>query len=98
MQRKTNEDMPIAHIQAIKARHEADLLKKANVVGVGIGLRMRHGRPVGGPALIVNVTHKVPLEQLSPEDRIPNMLEGVPVWVEDIGEVKAQRQKREHGL
>ncbi len=91
MQQKTSEDIPIARIQAVKARHEADLLKKANVVGVGIGLRMRQGRPVGGPALIVNVTHKVPLEQLRPEDRIPDILDGVRVWVEAIGEVKAQR-------
>ncbi len=91
MQPKANEDISIAHIQAVKVRYEADLLKKANVVGVGIGLRMRQGRPVGGPALIVNVTHKVPLEQLHPTDRIPDMLDGVRVWVEAIGEVKAQR-------
>lgn len=95
MQQKTNENIPMARIQAVKARYEADLLKKANVVGVGIGLRMRHGRPVGGPALIVNVTHKVPSEELRPEDRIPNMLDGVRVWVEPIGEVKAQWEESE---
>ncbi|MFL7792449.1 MAG: hypothetical protein AB8I69_09945 [Anaerolineae bacterium] len=90
MQRKDNEDNPIARIQDVKARYEDALLKKANVVGVGIGLRMRHGRPVGDPALIVNVTHKVPSEELHPEDRIPDMLDGVRVWIEVIGEVKAQ--------
>ena len=95
MQRKDNEDNPIARIQDVKARYEDALLKKANVVGVGIGLRMRHGRPVGGPALIVNVTHKVPSEELHPDDRIPDMLDGVRVWVEPIGEVKAQRQESE---
>jgi len=84
----------MARIQAVKARYEADLMKKANVVGVGIGLRMRHGRPVGGPALIVNVTHKVPSEELHPDDRIPDMLDGVRVWVEPIGEVKAQQSER----
>lgn len=92
---KTNEDTPIKRIQAVKARYEADLLKKANVVGVGIGLRMRNGRPVGGPALIVNVTRKLPLDQLRPEDRIPDTLDGVRVWVEAIGEVKAQRSDGE---
>jgi len=91
MQQMANEDTQIAHIQAVKARYEDDLLKKANVVGVGIGLRMRYGRPVDGPALIVNVSRKVPLEHLAPEDRIPEKLDGVRVWVEDIGEVKAQR-------
>jgi hypothetical protein len=90
MQRKINEETSMVYIQAIKARYEKDLLKKANVIGVGIGLRIRQGRPVGGPALIVNVTHKVPLEQLRPEDRVPDTLDGVRVWVEAIGDIKAQ--------
>jgi hypothetical protein len=80
----------MTYIQAVKARYEKDLLKKANVIGVGIGLRIRQGRPVGGPALIVNVTHKVPLEQLRPEDRVPDTLDGVRVWVEAIGDIKPQ--------
>jgi hypothetical protein len=90
MQRKINEETPMTYIQAVKARYEKDLLKKANVIGVGIGLRIRQGRPVGGPALIVNVTHKVPLEQLRPEDRVPDTLDGVRVWVEAIGDIKPQ--------
>jgi len=87
----TDDEITIAKIQTVKARHEADLLKKPNVVGVGIGLRMQEGRPAGGPELIVNVTREVPLEQLRPEDRIPRVLDGVPVWIEVIGEVKAQQ-------
>jgi len=93
MQQKVNQETTIAHIQTVKAHYEADLLKKANVVGVGIGLRMRHGQPVGDPALIVNVSRKVPPEELPPEDRIPETLDGVRVQVEEIGEVKAQRPK-----
>ena len=80
----------IKHIQAVKRRYEADLLRKANVVGVGVGLRARHGRPVGEPSIIVNVTRKVPLEQLPPDDRIPKVLDGVRVWVEAVGEIQAQ--------
>lgn len=93
MQRKANEGTAITHIQTVKARYEADLMKKPNVVGVGIGMPMRHGRPVGDPALIVNVSRKVPTEELRPEDRIPETLDGVRVWVEEIGEVKAQRTR-----
>lgn len=85
-----NEEITIAEIQTVKARYEADLLKKPNVVGVGIGLRMQQGKPVGGPGLIVNVTRKVSPLFLRPKDRIPKVLDGVPVWIEVIGEVKAQ--------
>jgi hypothetical protein len=39
------------------------------------------------------VTHKVPLEQLHPDDRIPKTLEGVRVWVETVGEIQAQQAR-----
>jgi hypothetical protein len=90
MSQTRREESSITHIQAVKVRYEADLLKKANVIGVGIGLRVRQGRPVGGPGIIVNVTRKVPSDELHPNDRIPNMLEDVSVWVEVVGEIRAQ--------
>ncbi|HOT92596.1 MAG TPA: hypothetical protein PLJ78_11435 [Anaerolineae bacterium] len=90
MPKEPDDEITIAEIQTVKARYEAELLRKPNVVGVGIGLRMRDGRPVGGPGLIVNVTRKVPMLFLRPEDRIPKTLDGVPVWIEVVGEIKAQ--------
>lgn len=93
MAKAASEPDSLAHIRAVKKRYEADLLKKANVVGVGVGLRMRRGKPAGGPSIIVNVTRKVPLEQLHPDDRIPKMLEGVRVWVEAVGEIRAQQER-----
>ena len=90
MAKKPNEAHSITYIQSIKVRYEAELLEKANVVGVGVGLRMRQGKPVGRPSIIVNVTRKVPLDQLRAKDRIPRTLEGVRVWVEDVGKVRAQ--------
>ena len=94
---ETNEEYSVNYIQSVKARYEAELLEKANVVGVGVGLRMRQGKPVGKPSIIVNVTHKVPLDELHPRDRIPRRLEGVRVWVEAIGEVRAQQARVEEG-
>ncbi len=78
-------------IQRVKARYEADLLRKPNVVGVGIGMRMRQGYPTGDAGLVVNVTRKIPALLLRPEDRIPKVLDGVPVWIEVVGDIKAQR-------
>jgi hypothetical protein len=93
MQQKASEETAISHIQSVKARYEADLMKKPNVVGIGIGMPMHHGQPEGDPALIVNVSRKIPAEELSPEDRIPSTLDGVRVCVEEIGVVKAQQPK-----
>ncbi|HHS97172.1 MAG TPA: hypothetical protein ENK08_04645 [Chloroflexi bacterium] len=66
-------------------------MRKANVVGVGIGFRQREGRPLDELAIIVSVTHKVPRERLSPDDLIPSELEGVPVDVQAVGELRALR-------
>lgn len=92
---KPGETYSMTYIQSVKGRYEAELLQKANVVGVGVGLRMRQGQPVGPPAIIVNVTHKVPLDELHPNDRIPRTLDGIRVWVEVIGEVRAQQARAE---
>ncbi|MCU0519912.1 MAG: hypothetical protein MUF84_04375 [Anaerolineae bacterium] len=80
----------LARLQAIKARYESDLLAKANVVAVGIGIPIRDGKPRGGPAIIVSVTHKVQASELRPEDLIPQTLEDVRIWVEEIGPLSAR--------
>lgn len=75
----------MARARAVKAKYEARLMKKPNVVGVGIGLKPPEEDAAPEPALIVNVTQKIPMEKLRPRDRIPRILEGVRVHVEDIG-------------
>ncbi|MCS7178093.1 MAG: hypothetical protein RML46_03020 [Anaerolineae bacterium] len=64
-------------------------MRKANVVGVGIGLRQRGGQYTGELALIVSVTQKVPPEELAPGDLIPKEIEGIPVDVQVVGPLKA---------
>lgn len=78
----------IERIRAVKAAHEEELLSKANVVGVGIGLRQRRGEYTGELALVVSVTHKVPPEELDPEDLIPREIDGVPVDVQVVGTLR----------
>ena len=75
----------LERLRAARAAHEADLMRKANVVGVGIGLRQRGGEPTGEAAIIVSVTRKLPLSQLAPDDVIPRELEGLPVDVQAVG-------------
>ena len=72
-----------------KSRHEARLLGKANVLGVGVGFRERHGQLTDEVVLVVNVAHKVPCSQLRPDDVIPPAIEGVPVDVRETGPLRA---------
>lgn len=64
------------------------LLKKQNVVGVGLGYRNKKGRGTGEKAIIVFVTKKVSSQQLSKEELAPRYLEGQRVDVVEIGEVR----------
>jgi len=82
-------DEELDRLRAVKAAYEADLMRRANVVGVGIGLRQRGGEPTGEPAIVVSVTRKMPLSQLVPGDVIPCELEGIPVDVQVVGELRA---------
>lgn len=79
----------IERARTVKAAHEKQLLAKANVVGVGVGLRRRRGEPTDEVCIVVSVRKKVRREQLSPVDRIPAELDGVPVDVEETGPLRA---------
>jgi hypothetical protein len=76
-------------IEGAKARHEGELMSLPNVVGVGIGERS------GEPAIVVLVTHKVPLAELAPDERVPPAIEGFPVVVTAAGEIRAENRRNE---
>ena len=79
-----------ARVQAVKRAHAPALLKKANVVGVGVGVRERGGVRTGEVVLVVMVNRKVPPAELAPGDVIPATLDGVPVDVQAVGTPSAQ--------
>jgi hypothetical protein len=81
--------MDIERVRAVKAAHEQSLLAKANVVGVGVGFRRRGQELTDEICIVVSVREKVPSEQLSPTDRIPDCIDGVPVDVQATGEFRA---------
>ncbi len=85
----TTEDR-MARVRAVKKRYEKQLLRKANVIGVGIGVRQREDDPTEEVILVVNVTHKVAKHLLAAKDLIPEELSGIPVKVQAIGKIKAQ--------
>jgi hypothetical protein len=90
-QEADNQDLKAAtaHILSIMQAHKGELLSKPNVVGVAMGYRQTSGLPTETLALVVMVTHKVPQSALSPEDQIPSSLEGIPIDVQEVGEISA---------
>jgi len=85
------QDERLEELKAVKAAHQADLMRRANVVGVGIGLRQRGKKFTDEAVIVVSVTHKVPLAQLAPRDVIPRELDGMPVDVQAVGKLRALR-------
>jgi hypothetical protein len=69
--------------QALR-RHEASLLAKPNVLGAGVGVD-----PDGEHVVVVMVRRKVALDVLSPDERLPAEIDGVPVDVRQLGEINA---------
>ena len=76
-------------ILAVKQVYEDELLTKPNVVGVAIGYSQIGGQTTDKLALVVLVTNKVPQTTLKPEDQIPISIEGIPIDVQEVGEITA---------
>jgi len=77
-------------IRAVKQAHEGQLMGMANVIGVGIGFRTCQGLRTNEPALVVMVSRKIPPELLNPDERIPAEIDGVPVDVQEVGQIHIQ--------
>ena len=77
-------------VKTVKDAYTAELMSKANVTGVGIGFRQQGGQRTDSMALIVMVERKLPRSQLSAKDLLPEMIEGVPVDVQEVGGIGAQ--------
>jgi hypothetical protein len=75
--------------RAVKQAYQTELMSRANVVGVGIGFRHQGGVRTERIALVVMVSRKLPRSALAPEDLLPREIEGVPLDVQEVGEIKA---------
>ena len=66
---------------------ETWLLEKANVVGCGIGEKIKAGLPLGRICLKVYVEIKLPLNKLAKHDIIPQAVSLIETDVEEIGKI-----------
>jgi hypothetical protein len=76
-------------IMEVMQAHKGELLTKPNVVGVAVGFRQVEGISTETLALVVMVDHKIPENLLTPEQQIPMTIEGIPIDVQEIGEISA---------
>ena len=81
--------MSEGEVKQAKDQHTPALMAKPNVVGVGIGYKVVAGQTTDVLATVVMVSEKPPTAGLSPEDRIPPAVGGVPTDVWDVGELRA---------
>jgi hypothetical protein len=80
----------IRQAAAAKQVHLATLLTRPNVVGVGVGLRQRGGRVQDEVCVVALVRRKRPRTGLAPEAMVPAEIDGVPVDVLEVGDLRAQ--------
>ena len=80
-------EQALEHARAVSRANADRLLAMANVVGVGVGYRGGARQEV---ALVVMVKQKLPRAQLREQDLLPQEIEGIPVEVRVVGELRAQ--------
>ena len=79
----------IQRVTEVKRRHEKELMRKPNVVAVGVGFRTRGGARTDEACIVVSVKTKVPASQLKPGEAIPASIDSVPTDVVETGEIRA---------
>jgi hypothetical protein len=82
-------DNRLARAREVRSTYEADLLRRANVVGVGIGLSGGSGDRPAEPVIVVSVSVREPGELTRSGAGLPRQLEGVPVEVRVVGDLVA---------
>lgn len=83
------ESNPYEKARQVRQSYRDMLLSKPHVIGLGIGYRKVGGQMTDEVALIVMVDKKLPDSQLKPGDQIPRELDGIPVDVQEVGQVRA---------
>ncbi len=81
-------------ISELRLEIEEKILKKANVVGMGIGYKDTAGIKSDELALIVLVQDKLPIESLSANDVVPKEVDGVKTDVIRVGKVVAYQNPK----
>ncbi len=80
-------------INKLVFQYIAGLMNKENVVGVGVGYKIKDGKDTGIPAIMVFVEKKMPKEDLVRSQFIPEKLEGAHTDVIETGEIRLLNER-----
>jgi hypothetical protein len=83
----------VDEIRVVKEKHEASIMAKKNVVGLGVGYKETRGVKTDRMALVVMVKKKVSIQELKEADVIPAEFEGVITDVIEVGEIVALQER-----
>jgi hypothetical protein len=78
-----------AEISHVKSLHQETILAKPNVLGVGIGYKVRGRKETEELCVIALVRQKIPLAGLAPEALVPKEVDGISTDVLQVGHVRA---------
>ena len=81
----------VAQARNVLRSHVRRLLAKRNVVGVGLGYKVTRGATTDELSLVVSVTQKLALSELSKSDLVPSTVDGVATDVVETGNLRAFR-------
>lgn len=82
-------------INKVKEKHQAELLKKKGVLGVGVGHKIVEGKDTGRDAIVVVVEKKLPETVLLTEEKVPSRIDGIETDVIDAGGIIEPMQHRQ---
>lgn len=85
----------VQQISGVRQSAQKHLLKKSNVIGVGVGFKETGGKRTADLSLSVLVQEKVDLQSLSKKEIIPKAVDGIPTDVIRVGKVVAYQSPRE---
>jgi hypothetical protein len=85
-----NQFPPDGRIADVRARHEAELMRYPNVVGVADGVATRGGESTGERCIVIYVSTKLPASELAAAAMLPREIDGVRIDVVEVGRIEAQ--------
>lgn len=83
----------LEQVSQAKRNNKQHIMRKPNVVGVGIGYRERGGRVVDELCVIALVRRKLPASALKPDELVPKQVSNVPTDVVEVGVLRAMQAR-----
>ena len=78
-----------SEVKIVKDAHKEAILSKPNVVGVGVGYKIKGQQKTSDLSVVVLVRQKIPQAGLTAEMMVPQRVDTIPTDVIEVGEIKA---------